>query len=153
MLREKANTLESNLEEMHQSTEKRESEIGNLRSRTTSKDKEFLALKATINAKDREVLDLKEESNRKDQEILEAQERVGEFEQHGDTLYGTFLTPKGDYRFLEGQVSGSTVEKCYTMRSRILAEIMSINHTVPAIRRTSVPTSPHSPRSTRGLRM
>lgn len=31
---------------------------------------------------------------------------IGVFEQEGGLLLGTFMTPKGDYRFLEGQVSG-----------------------------------------------
>jgi hypothetical protein len=41
----------------------------------------------------------------------------------------------------------------YTIRSRILAETMSMSQTVPAMRRTRVPTSPHSPRSTRGFKI
>ncbi|HET6565413.1 MAG TPA: TlpA disulfide reductase family protein [Xanthomonadales bacterium] len=31
---------------------------------------------------------------------------VGEFDQQGDRVMGTFLTPTGDYRYLEGNVSG-----------------------------------------------
>lgn len=31
---------------------------------------------------------------------------IGQFEQEGSKLYGTFLTTTGDYRFLEGTVSG-----------------------------------------------
>lgn len=31
---------------------------------------------------------------------------IGQFEQDGNKLYGTFLTTTGDYRFLEGTVSG-----------------------------------------------
>lgn len=31
---------------------------------------------------------------------------IGQFEQQGSRLYGTFLTTTGDYRFLEGTVSG-----------------------------------------------
>ena len=31
---------------------------------------------------------------------------IGQFEQQGSKLYGTFLTSTGDYRFLEGTVSG-----------------------------------------------
>ena len=31
---------------------------------------------------------------------------IGQFEQEGSRLYGTFLTTTGDYRFLEGTVSG-----------------------------------------------
>ncbi len=34
---------------------------------------------------------------------------VGEFKQSGSNLTGTFLTPSGDYRFLEGDVAGSRV--------------------------------------------
>lgn len=34
---------------------------------------------------------------------------VGEFEQNGSNLTGTFLTPLGDYRYLEGQVKGRTI--------------------------------------------
>jgi peroxiredoxin len=34
---------------------------------------------------------------------------VGEFKQSGSNLTGTFLTPSGDYRFLEGDVVGSRV--------------------------------------------
>ncbi len=33
-----------------------------------------------------------------------ASEAVGEFQQKGSRLFGTFLTPTGDYRFLEGDV-------------------------------------------------
>jgi len=36
-------------------------------------------------------------------------EAVGQFAQEGDSLSGTFLTSTGDYRFLEGQVSGEDV--------------------------------------------
>jgi len=32
---------------------------------------------------------------------------IGEFTQEGDQLYGTFLTETGDYRFLEGYVTGN----------------------------------------------
>lgn len=32
---------------------------------------------------------------------------IGEFRQRGNNLIGTFLTPSGDYRFLEGAVSGN----------------------------------------------
>lgn len=32
---------------------------------------------------------------------------IGEFVQKGDTLYGTFLTETGDYRYLEGNVLGN----------------------------------------------
>lgn len=35
---------------------------------------------------------------------------VGIFRQEGNRLTGTFLTPTGDYRFLEGEVSGSTMK-------------------------------------------
>ncbi|GAA4301253.1 TlpA disulfide reductase family protein [Nibribacter koreensis] len=31
---------------------------------------------------------------------------IGEFKQNGNNLTGTFLTPTGDYRFLQGQVNG-----------------------------------------------
>ena len=34
---------------------------------------------------------------------------VGEFQQKGSDLTGTFLTPTGDYRYLEGQVKGRTI--------------------------------------------
>lgn len=33
---------------------------------------------------------------------------IGQFSQEGSKLYGTFLTTTGDYRFLEGTVSGDT---------------------------------------------
>jgi peroxiredoxin len=35
---------------------------------------------------------------------------IGEFDQQGDLVVGTFLTSKGDYRFLEGEVDGSTLK-------------------------------------------
>ena len=35
---------------------------------------------------------------------------VGEFKQRGNIVYGTFLTPTGDYRFLEGIVDGDTLK-------------------------------------------
>lgn len=35
---------------------------------------------------------------------------VGEFRQQGSRLTGTFLTPTGDYRFLEGVVSGDSLK-------------------------------------------
>jgi peroxiredoxin len=35
---------------------------------------------------------------------------IGEFKQKGNTVYGTFLTPSGDYRFLEGIVDGDTLK-------------------------------------------
>lgn len=34
---------------------------------------------------------------------------IGEFKQEGNRLTGTFITPYGDYRFLEGTVSGNRV--------------------------------------------
>jgi peroxiredoxin len=34
---------------------------------------------------------------------------VGEFHQNGSGLTGTFLTPLGDYRYLEGQIKDSTI--------------------------------------------
>ncbi|WP_082780429.1 TlpA disulfide reductase family protein [Rufibacter sp. DG15C] len=34
---------------------------------------------------------------------------IGEFTQNGNTLSGTFLTPTGDYRFLQGQVNGKNL--------------------------------------------
>jgi thiol-disulfide isomerase/thioredoxin len=34
---------------------------------------------------------------------------VGIFQQHGDSLTGTFLTPTGDYRFLQGNVVNDTL--------------------------------------------
>jgi len=46
--------------------------------------------------------------------ILKAQmdstEAVGEFKQSGSRVSGTFLTITGDYRFLEGVVSGDTLK-------------------------------------------
>jgi thiol-disulfide isomerase/thioredoxin len=36
-------------------------------------------------------------------------EAIGEFRQSGSEVRGTFLTTTGDYRFLEGQVSGDTL--------------------------------------------
>jgi len=35
---------------------------------------------------------------------------VGEFKQQGNTVYGTFLTSTGDYRFLEGIVAGDSLK-------------------------------------------
>jgi thiol-disulfide isomerase/thioredoxin len=35
---------------------------------------------------------------------------IGEFKQTGDLVHGTFLTTTGDYRFLEGVVSGDTLK-------------------------------------------
>jgi peroxiredoxin len=35
---------------------------------------------------------------------------VGEFEQRGQQLTGTFITPSGDYRFLEGVVNGDSIQ-------------------------------------------
>ncbi len=35
---------------------------------------------------------------------------IGRFEQQGSNVTGTFLTPTGDYRFLEGQVSGNQMK-------------------------------------------
>lgn len=35
---------------------------------------------------------------------------VGEFKQKGNTVYGTFLTSTGDYRFLEGIVDGDSLK-------------------------------------------
>ncbi|NNF66552.1 MAG: TlpA family protein disulfide reductase, partial [Gammaproteobacteria bacterium] len=35
---------------------------------------------------------------------------VGEFEQDGNTVQGTFLTPTGDYRFLAGEVDGDRLQ-------------------------------------------
>jgi thiol-disulfide isomerase/thioredoxin len=37
-------------------------------------------------------------------------ESVGEFRQSGSQVRGTFLTPSGDYRFLDGVVSGDTLK-------------------------------------------
>jgi thiol-disulfide isomerase/thioredoxin len=34
---------------------------------------------------------------------------IAEFKQSGNTLYGTFLTTTGDYRFLEGSIAGDTI--------------------------------------------
>ncbi len=39
----------------------------------------------------------------------EPEPAVAEFRQDGDRLLGTFLTPTGDYRFLEGGVAGDTL--------------------------------------------
>jgi DNA-binding response OmpR family regulator len=78
ILREKASKLQTQLEEMHQTFERRENELGSLRNKTSSKDKEYLSLKTSINAKDREILDLKEELNQKEQENIETQEKIGE---------------------------------------------------------------------------
>lgn len=35
---------------------------------------------------------------------------IGIFDQDGTQLSGTFLTPTGDYRYLEGQINGSMVQ-------------------------------------------
>jgi hypothetical protein len=35
---------------------------------------------------------------------------LAEFEQSGDKLTGSFLTPSGDYRFLEGIVTGDSLK-------------------------------------------
>lgn len=35
---------------------------------------------------------------------------IGEFKQQGNTVYGTFLTSTGDYRFLEGILDGDTLK-------------------------------------------
>jgi hypothetical protein len=35
---------------------------------------------------------------------------MGEFKQIGKKLTGTFLTPTGDYRFLEGTVAGDSMQ-------------------------------------------
>ena len=37
-------------------------------------------------------------------------EAVGLFEQNGTRLTGTFMTPTGDYRYLEGQVAGDSLQ-------------------------------------------
>jgi thiol-disulfide isomerase/thioredoxin len=54
-------------------------------------------------------------------------ESVGEFKQQGSQVIGTFLTPSGDYRFLQGVVSGDTLKlstfdggHAYSFVSRIL---------------------------------
>lgn len=39
----------------------------------------------------------------------EAEKQIGEFAQSGSHLTGTFLTTTGDYRFLEGKVSGNDI--------------------------------------------
>ena len=36
-------------------------------------------------------------------------EAIGEFQQKGSLLFGTFLTPTGDYRFLEGDMRGQSI--------------------------------------------
>ena len=35
---------------------------------------------------------------------------IAEFEQNGDKLTGSFITPSGDYRFLEGIVTGDSLK-------------------------------------------
>ncbi|ATL49843.1 redoxin [Chitinophaga caeni] len=35
---------------------------------------------------------------------------IGEFEQNGNTVYGTFLTSSGDYRYLQGVVDGNQLK-------------------------------------------
>lgn len=40
---------------------------------------------------------------------LDTTEAVGIFKQQGDRVTGTFLTPTGDYRFLEGSASGDSL--------------------------------------------
>jgi thiol-disulfide isomerase/thioredoxin len=54
-------------------------------------------------------------------------EAVGEFKQFGSQVRGTFLTPTGDYRFLEGVVDGDTLRlstfdggHAYSFESKIL---------------------------------
>jgi len=42
--------------------------------------------------------------------MLDTTEAVGEFKQSGAQVRGTFLTPTGDYRFLEGVVTGDTLK-------------------------------------------
>jgi thiol-disulfide isomerase/thioredoxin len=42
--------------------------------------------------------------------LTDTMEAVGEFKQTGSILKGTFLTPTGDYRFLDGVVSGDTLK-------------------------------------------
>jgi thiol-disulfide isomerase/thioredoxin len=42
--------------------------------------------------------------------VDDSTEAVGEFRQSGSQVRGTFLTPSGDYRFLDGVVSGDTLK-------------------------------------------
>jgi thiol-disulfide isomerase/thioredoxin len=41
--------------------------------------------------------------------VRDSTEAIGEFRQSGSLVTGTFLTTTGDYRFLDGQVSGDTL--------------------------------------------
>jgi thiol-disulfide isomerase/thioredoxin len=59
--------------------------------------------------------------------LLDSTESVGEFKQYGAQVSGTFLTPTGDYRFLQGVVTGDTLKlsafdggHAYSFVSRIL---------------------------------
>lgn len=59
---------------------------------------------------------------------------VGEFKQVGNHLTGTFLVSTGDYRFLEGQVSGDSLflstfdgSHAYLFRARIANDSMLVN--------------------------
>src|SRR5688500_3938458 len=45
--------------------------------------------------------------NKKDNRLLKA---VGEFNQNGNQLTGTFLLPSGDYRYLQGVVTGDSLK-------------------------------------------
>jgi len=42
--------------------------------------------------------------------LTDSTESVGEFKQSGSQVKGTFLTPTGDYRFLDGVVTGDTLK-------------------------------------------
>jgi thiol-disulfide isomerase/thioredoxin len=59
--------------------------------------------------------------------VMDSTEAIGEFRQSGSLVTGTFLTTTGDYRFLDGQVSGDTLMlstfdggHAYSFISRIL---------------------------------
>jgi thiol-disulfide isomerase/thioredoxin len=61
--------------------------------------------------------------------VTDSTESVGEFTQTGSRVRGTFLTTTGDYRFLEGVVSGDTLKlstfdggHAYSFESRILSD-------------------------------
>lgn len=43
-------------------------------------------------------------------EMKDTSKAIGLFDQNGDQLTGTFMTPSGDYRYLQGVVSGDTMK-------------------------------------------
>ena len=60
--------------------------------------------------------------------VTDSTEAVGEFKQYGSQVRGTFLTPSGDYRFLDGVVNGDTLKlttfdggHAYSFESKILS--------------------------------